>query len=65
MNNGKHGQGTHSTQMGADSPAENTPNASNNFSPICLPMHKILIFLKKKLFLGVRNPCLEYTLKKA
>ena len=27
----KHGQGTHSTKMGADSPAKNTPNASKNF----------------------------------
>ena len=24
---GKHGQGTHSTKMGADKSAENTPNA--------------------------------------
>ena len=28
MNNGKHGQGTQSTKIGADSPAESTPNAS-------------------------------------
>ena len=27
MINGKHGQGTHSTKMGADKSAENTPNA--------------------------------------
>ena len=26
-NNGKHGQETHSTKMGADSPVQNTPNA--------------------------------------
>ena len=25
-------------KMGADSPAENTPNASNNYSPKCLPI---------------------------
>ena len=35
-NNEKHGQGTHSTKMGADSPAENTPNASKYVSPKCL-----------------------------
>ena len=27
FNNGNHGQGTHCTKMGADSLAENTPNA--------------------------------------
>ena len=37
--------------MGADSPAENTPNASKNFSPKCL--------LKLKLSLGVRSPWLQ------
>ena len=37
MNNGKHWQRTHSTKMGADCLAENTPNASKNFSPKCLP----------------------------
>ena len=31
----------------ADSPAENTPNASKNFSPKCLPKPKSLRFLKK------------------
>ena len=41
MNNEKHGQRTHSTKMGADSPAENTQNASKNFSQKCLPMPKI------------------------
>ena len=34
-----------------------TPNASINFSPICLPKPKNLGFLKKKLSLGVRSPC--------
>ena len=29
----KHGQGTHSTKMCADSPAVNTPNASKKFQP--------------------------------
>ena len=41
--------------MGADSPAENTPNASKNFSPKCLPKPKSSRFLKKDLS-GVRNP---------
>ena len=41
------GQGTHSTKMGADSLAENTPNASINFSPICLSKPKPFEFLKK------------------
>ena len=45
----------HSTKMGADKLAENTPNAPKNFGPICLPMPKILGF-KKKLSLGVRSP---------
>ena len=36
---GKHGQGTHSTKMGADKLSENTPNA-----PICLPKPKSLGF---------------------
>ena len=48
LNNGKHEQGTHSTKMGADSPAENTPNASKKFNPKCLPKPKSLRFLKKK-----------------
>ena len=48
-NNGKHGQETHSTKMGADSLAENIPNASKNFSPKCLPKPKSSRFLKKAL----------------
>ena len=40
MENMDHGQGTHSTEMGAYSPAENTPNASKNISPKCLPKPK-------------------------
>ena len=47
MINGKHGQGTHSTKMGADKLAENTPNAPKCFGPICLPKPKSLGFLKK------------------
>ena len=33
--------------MGADSPAEKTPNASKHFSPKCLPNPKSLFFFKK------------------
>ena len=47
MENMDHGQGTHSTEMGAYSPAENTPNASKHFSPKCLPKPKSLGFSKK------------------
>jgi len=47
LNNGKHGQGTSS--RGADSPVENTPNASKNFRSKCLLKPKSLRFLKKKL----------------
>ena len=32
--NGKNGQGTHSTKMGADKSAENTPNEPKMFDPI-------------------------------
>ena len=44
---GKHGQGTHSAQMGADSPAKNTPNASKAEN-VC-PSPKVRDFLKKAL----------------
>ena len=33
MNNGKHGQGTHCIKMGADSLAQNSPNASRKTQP--------------------------------
>ena len=46
-------------QNSFDSFAENTPNVSKNLSPNCLPNPKILGFLKKKLSLGVRSPCLH------
>ena len=38
---------SHSTKIGADSWAENTPNASKHFSPKCLPKHKSSRFLKE------------------
>jgi hypothetical protein len=40
LNNGKHGQGTHCTKMGADSWVENAPNAPEFICPICLPKPK-------------------------
>ena len=54
MNNGKHGQGTHITKMGAESLAENTPNDPKFICPICLPnlsaqAQKFWISMKKRL----------------
>ena len=43
--------------MGADSLAENTPNAPEFISPICLPKPKSSGFQWKKSSLGVRSPC--------
>ena len=45
---GKHGQGTHSTEMSADKSAENTPNAPKCIYPNCLPKPKSLGFWWKK-----------------
>ena len=59
MNNGKHGQGTHCTKMGADSLAENTPNAPEFICPICMPKPKSSGFQWKKASLGVRSPWLN------
>ena len=61
MNNGKHGQGTCAwTKMGADKPAEeNTPYAPKLICPNCLPKPKSLGFQWKKVWLGVRSPCLQ------
>ena len=41
------GQGTHCTKMGADTLAENTPNAPQIFGPICLPKPKSVGFSKR------------------
>ena len=49
MNNEKHGKGTHSTKMDADSLAKNTPNAPISICPICLPKPKNLDFNEKRL----------------
>ena len=50
------GQGTHCTKMGADSLAENTPNAPELICPIWLPKPKSSEFQWKKASLGVRSP---------
>ena len=44
---------THWTKMGADSSAENTPNAPEFIFPICLPKPKSSGFQWKKASLGV------------
>ena len=56
ISNGKHGQGTHSTIMGADSPAKNTPNALKISAQNVCPSPKFQEFWKKKLSLGVHSP---------
>ena len=53
MNNGKHGQGTHS--MGADISAENAPNAPEFICPICLPEPKSSGFQWKKASKASKN----------
>jgi hypothetical protein len=53
--NGKHGQGTHSTKMGADNSAENTPNTPEFICPIYLPKPKSSGFQWKKASLGVHS----------
>ena len=50
------GQGTHYAKMGADSLAENTPNAQEFICSICLPKPKSSGFQWKKASLGVRSP---------
>ena len=57
LNDGKHGQGTHWTKKGADSLAENNPNAPKFICPICLPKPKNSGFQWKKASLGVLSPC--------
>ena len=56
MINGKHGQGTDSTKMGADKSAENNPNAPKFICPNCLPKSKSLGFWQKKASLGGCSP---------
>ena len=56
-NNEKHGQGTHSTKMGADSRPENNPNASKNLIlKMSAQAQKFKIFEKSSISLGVRSP---------
>ena len=53
----KHGQGTHSTKMGADKSAENTSNAPKISGLLCQPEPKRLGFSKKALWVSVlRSP---------
>ena len=47
------GHGTHSTKMGADKSAKNTPNAPKLFGRICQPKSKSLGFSKKALYPSV------------
>ena len=55
---GKHGQGTHSTKLGADKSAENTLNGPKFMCPNCLPKPKNWNFDGNKASSGVRSPCL-------
>ena len=57
VHNGKHGQGTHCTKMGADKLAEYTPNAPKFICPNCLPKPKSFGFRWKKASLGVHSSC--------
>ena len=45
----KYGQGTHSTNMGADKLTENTPNAPKLMSKLSAQAQKFGILMKKKL----------------
>ena len=58
QNTFSHGQGTHSAEIMLIVLAENTPNASINFLPICLSKPKSFGILEKKRSLDVRSPCL-------
>ena len=49
LSNGKHGQGTHYTKMGADSLAENTRNAHNLSTQFVCSSPKVLDFNDKRL----------------
>ena len=55
LKNGKHGQGTHSTKMGADKLIKNTQNATKHIWPNCLLKIKNLKFRRKKGSLGVSS----------
>ena len=49
-------KGLHCIKMGADSLAENTPNAPESAQFVC-PSPKVLDFNEKKASLSVRSPC--------
>ena len=48
-------------KMGADSSAENTPNAPKFISPICLPKPKSSGCQQRKALLDVRSPWYLHT----
>ena len=52
MNIGENWQGTHSTKMGADNSAENTPNAPKLSVQIVCPSPKVWDFDEKMLHWG-------------
>ena len=64
MNNGKYGQGTRCTKIGADSLVKNTPNAPKFICPICLLKPKSLGFQWKNASLGVHSPCFDMYVQK-
>ena len=53
MKNGKHGEETYYPKMGADSSAENSPNAPEFICPICLTKSKSSGFQWEKASLGL------------
>ena len=53
------GQGTHSTEKGADKSAKNIPNAPRFICLNCLLKPKNWNFDDKKASLGVRSPCIK------
>jgi hypothetical protein len=63
---GKHGQGTHITKMGADSLPENTPKASKNVHPKCLPKSKSFVVCRNIIWLPKNNkPITKTAVKKS
>ena len=53
MNDWRHGQGTHSTKMGAGCPNENTQKASKSFSQNVCPSPKVRDLNKNSLWVSV------------
>ena len=59
LNNGKNEQGTHSTKMGANDLAENTPKCSRNHLPNLSDQAKKFWISMKKGFIGRPQSVLE------